>query len=461
MPLRDLSHTTETLQTLLTRNINENIMPGLGVTVSTLPPERTQGGNQVLNLYCYHITEDPHLKIRPRESRGVPIASSPLALILHYILTAHPITGSEFDGLGEQRLLGFAMKTLHDHPVIDDRTRVGTELVMHTAIRGKDNRFEISLVPTSTAEALDYWAGDDTIPNRPASYWQVRPVELEAEAPARIPGVVLNLGAFLFDLDGPSLGATTSEVPITLPSTLGGGSRTVRSSPARVGPVATAPHPATNRMQIRGTSLGPVNSGRLLLKNSTWSHLYPDPPRIPVDLSLNPAWSLVADDEGLTIDVGNDLHVQREGGIERLPLYPGVYLATWETIETLDAPDGPRTRTTLSNDASWIVYPRILTADRGDDGQVTLTIGGTFSLDRGRPQPAFPEREPELDILLAVDGESYSLVMGATPDGPRSFALASHTITYQPSPRANRPGLHTIRLLVDGADSQPYWMEIP
>src|SRR4051812_22790333 len=180
MALLDLSQTTIAIQKLLETNI-PLLDPGLGtLTISTLPPERTEGGAHVLSLYCYHVSPDPANRVRMRQQSGNrPIASSPLTLILNYILTAHTFHGSDYDALTEQRLLGYAMKTLHDYPVIDDRTRVGSVIIMPDEIRGLNNSFTITQLHLTAGEALNYWAGETSTTAKPSCYYEVMSAEIE------------------------------------------------------------------------------------------------------------------------------------------------------------------------------------------------------------------------------------------------------------------------------------------
>jgi hypothetical protein len=92
---------------------------------------------------------------------------------------------------------------------------------------------------------------------------------------------------------------------------------------------------------------------------------------------------------------------------------------------------------------------------------VTLDFGGSWLLNRGRPAPPDPTTAPELDILLSVDGQSYALVTGGAPTGPGTYAIAAHALTYAPVPVHNTAGEHAIRVVVDGADAQPFWIAIP
>ena len=142
MPLFDLSHVT-TRSPTLRLNI-PRLEPTLaGLAVSTLPPERVSGEINTINLYLYHVAEDPHYRnLVGNLSDARPVQTKPMSLILYYILTTHHEVNSTFDTVIEQRLMGYALKTLHDYAVIDDDTEISGTQVLHTDLRGRDNRLE-------------------------------------------------------------------------------------------------------------------------------------------------------------------------------------------------------------------------------------------------------------------------------------------------------------------------------
>jgi hypothetical protein len=111
---------TAALKDLLDTGLKDYDLSWIGdVTVSALPPDRVDTGptepNQ-LNLFLYQVT--PNLGWRnaglPTVDRdGSRIGGAPLALDLHYLLTAY---GSK--DMNAEALLGFAMFLLHETPVL-------------------------------------------------------------------------------------------------------------------------------------------------------------------------------------------------------------------------------------------------------------------------------------------------------------------------------------------------------
>ncbi|HJT94873.1 MAG TPA: DUF4255 domain-containing protein [Mycobacterium sp.] len=114
---------TAVLKDLLNNGlIDHNVIGAVGgnVTVSALPPDRvfasgTQESNQ-LNLFLYQVVPNAgwrNVGLPSRDERGGRLTNPPLALDLHYLLTAY---GGE--DLHAEVLLGYAMQLLHETPVL-------------------------------------------------------------------------------------------------------------------------------------------------------------------------------------------------------------------------------------------------------------------------------------------------------------------------------------------------------
>lgn len=114
---------TAVLKDLLNNGlIDHNVTGAVGgnVTVSALPPDRVfapgaQEGNQ-LNLFLYQVAPNVgwrNVGLPSRDERGGRLTNQPLALDLHYLLTAY---GAE--DLHAEVLLGYAMQLLHETPVL-------------------------------------------------------------------------------------------------------------------------------------------------------------------------------------------------------------------------------------------------------------------------------------------------------------------------------------------------------
>ena len=99
--------------------LNHDLSPVGSISVTAVPPDRVVTGqtepNQ-LNIFLYQVT--PNLGWRnaglpARDGTGVRLTAAPLALDLHYLVTAY---GSQ--DLNAEILLGYAMHLLHETPVL-------------------------------------------------------------------------------------------------------------------------------------------------------------------------------------------------------------------------------------------------------------------------------------------------------------------------------------------------------
>ena len=93
---------------------------GAGVTVSSLPPDTVpiEGSDAVprLNLFLYQVTPNAawrNVDLPSTDAAGRRISSPPLALDMHYLLTAYGIAE-----LQAEVLLGYALQLLHENPVL-------------------------------------------------------------------------------------------------------------------------------------------------------------------------------------------------------------------------------------------------------------------------------------------------------------------------------------------------------
>jgi hypothetical protein len=119
-----LAAVTAVLRDLLNNGlIDHNITGALGnnVTVTALPPDTiavdAANARPQLNLFLHQVTPNAGWRnagLPSRDERGARLSNPPLALDLHYLLTAY---GSA--ELHSEILLGYAMHLLHETPVLD------------------------------------------------------------------------------------------------------------------------------------------------------------------------------------------------------------------------------------------------------------------------------------------------------------------------------------------------------
>lgn len=172
---------------------------GANITVTTLPPDRANQGGQGsrLNLFLYHVSVNAAWRNRevPTKVKPGETGRAPLALTLHYMLTAF---GDDPADEADHRLLGTGMRLLHDHPLLlPDQIR---EAYDASRPRAQDERMEppfeavrLTLEPPNVEEMSKLWTTFQTQYRVSASY-QASPVLLESQFPLRKPLPVLMRG---------------------------------------------------------------------------------------------------------------------------------------------------------------------------------------------------------------------------------------------------------------------------
>lgn len=120
---------TASLKDLLNDGLMDHDLSSIGsFAVTAQPPDRVTTGateNNQLNLFLYQVTANQgwrNVDLPSRGRDGTRLTSPPLALDLHYLLTAY---GAQ--DLNAEVLLGYAMQVLHENPVL-------TRLQLRTAL---------------------------------------------------------------------------------------------------------------------------------------------------------------------------------------------------------------------------------------------------------------------------------------------------------------------------------------
>ena len=152
-----------------------------GALVTTVPPDQmAEKDGDWLNLFLYQTAieaawrnEDPP-GVRPGEE-GWPA----LPLSLRYLMAPH---AGNADGQIAQRMLGSAMRALHDHPVLGAQE-------LDDALSGNE-RIRITPVALSVDELSKLWTTFQA-PFRPCAAYQVGVILIESRRPTRSPAPVL------------------------------------------------------------------------------------------------------------------------------------------------------------------------------------------------------------------------------------------------------------------------------
>ena len=408
---------TAVLRDLLNNGlIDHNITGSLGsnVDITAVPPDtivvdpataRTQ-----LNLFMHQVTPNAGWRnegLPSRDGRGTRLSNPPLALDLHYLLTAYGAAE-----LHSEILLGYGMHLLHETPVLDRQAiRValsgGTvpgnilppafQALSAADLADQVEQIRITPMAMSTEEMSKLWTALQAH-YRPTAAYHVSVVLIEAQRATRSGLPVLTRGP-VDPLSGRERGvvAGASLIPPY--------------------PMLTAIEPPNQQL---ATQLGDTVTlrGHNLEGNSVVARF--EHPRLadPIDISVGTN----ANGETLTVALPNNAAAQ-------IAWPPG----SWNVTLLLQRPGETEVRST--NVQPMLLAPRLdipasaAVRDAGS-GAVTLTLAFTSQV---RP------------------GQKVSLNAGGHEALPSNFTVQTGSLAFVFPELASGP--QWLRLRVDGADS--------
>jgi hypothetical protein len=162
---------TNSLAQLLTRKLNKPPLLGstFTVRVTTLPPDDDRVSEDTgVNLFLYKVAENVHLRNMPwrgERPQGNGSSRPPLALNLHYLLTAYAkrVANGTQDDVTAHQLLGNAMAVLNDNPVLNDVHDADFDADVDTQfaaeLRNAFEKVKVSLMPIAIDEFSKIWTG--------------------------------------------------------------------------------------------------------------------------------------------------------------------------------------------------------------------------------------------------------------------------------------------------------------
>ena len=404
---RAIEAVTSTLRNLLAAGVTD--LPNQNVT--TRPLDKVRGSNAIadqLNLFLFQTAHNAAWRNMdaPRRS-GAGVAPPPLALNLHYLVTA---LGRDDDETRSHRWLGAAMMVLHDHPLLGAteilNAAVGSEL------EAQVERVRITPQPMSLDEMSKLWTTFQTQYRTSVAY-QVDVVLIDSRRPARTPVPVLRRGRGAEEGVSAVAGATPPAIEtIQLPH---------RQSSALLG----------DGLVVEGVNLGGATAVRLTPMNPRLTDLKP--------FDLVPAASSTA----------SALHVTLPAD----PAAHAAWVAGFYSVAAIVLRDGQEFS---SNALPLSIAPRIEavtpSSPMARDGDGNVSIALTFS----------PEVRIESDAAEARYAQQVYLLFGAAkqvrpdklpapppqPPPPRSTDHAVFTFRVADT----ETGEQLIRLRVDGVD---------
>lgn len=393
------------LRRLLTNGLHEvdlSIFGGNATSVTAHPPDQiVVGANESaqLNLFLYRVSPNAALRnegLAARSAEGERLTNPPLALDLHYLLTAYGT--QEFF---PEALLGYGMQVLHEVPFLS------RQFIRNTWPGGGNDPVEQALAGSEVADQIEYikvspqtltteelsklWTAFQA-KYRPSAAYLVSVLLIQAKRGARAALPVLTQGR---DDSGPvARGNLIPPFPeinaLTLPR---------NQSAATLG----------DQVQIVGHDF----AGDLGDKNAV---------TLTVRLQ-HPRFEIVRD---IPVPPGsrgeNEARFQIPDEPANLPA--GVYM-----LSVIIAPNGQPTGARTSNQAPLLLAPRI--------PNLPVSVNaGTFTLT------VAPEVRPGQSVSLILDSREL-------PAGPIQAQVAD--VPFDTS--AVDPGTYRARVRVDGVDS--------
>jgi hypothetical protein len=192
--------------------------------VSLLPPGDALPQVSGINLYLYRVTESPFTKNQPWPGdRTTPPSDRPtLGLQLHYLLTplgTQPNDASFSEGDDAHTMLGLAMLTLQEHPVLNDAhlpalpaagslnatTGFDADAALPAYLMNSFEKIKIMLSPAGIEELSKIWATINQ-PYRLSVAYEISLVEITPTPPPPVQGgIVLRTGLDVILLQAPQL----------------------------------------------------------------------------------------------------------------------------------------------------------------------------------------------------------------------------------------------------------------
>lgn len=180
---------SSTLQQLLIDKLDipPSVVGPVPVTVGLPPEEPDVVAGPLVNLFLYRICENAALQNQELPGRGErgAFGHPPLALDLHYLLTAYGITKNPASAKLEDEivahwLLGSAMRILHDYAIITPQleTSGGAQILDH-ALTDAPERVKLTLQPISLEDLSKVWTALSR-PFRASAAYEVTVVQIEA-----------------------------------------------------------------------------------------------------------------------------------------------------------------------------------------------------------------------------------------------------------------------------------------
>jgi hypothetical protein len=421
---------TAVLKDLLNNGLADHDLSAVGnVTVTALPPDRIATSNtderSQINLFLYHVTPNSGWRnagLPSRDVNGGRLTNPPLALDLHYLVTAYGKEEFHADAL-----LGYAMQLLHENPVLTrdmiNRTLKpslppevtlppGLQMLSTSDLAEQVELVKITPENLSTEEVSKLWTAIQAR-YRPTAAYQLSVVLIQADKPVRSALPVLTRG------------------------------------PQDQGPKAqadlTPPFPTLESITLPKNQTSAQINDQLTLLGQRLAGDSSDPAQVTLTLGLSnnrlPDVIQVLVPANQRTDKSINLTIPHQVGA----FYPaGLY-----AIQAQIAPNGKPDQMQATNELALLVAPRILQIN-----QTALPVppAPPISVGRGNVQNGLGDVTLTIQCSPAVlPDQNVSLIVGNREIPADAHTVQTDTVDFAIS--AIAAGAYRLRLRVDGVDS--------
>jgi len=197
------------LQAPLPAGLPADVTPTQQMQVTTLPLDRVRtvvANGNVLNLYLYSAVPNPGWRNGMPPPRGTGVAEAPLALNLHYLLTAF---GQDDNELVAQLMLSRAMLALHDNPLLMPGDL--SDALAAGGLQDQVDRVRLTPHPLGFDELSKLWMAYQTQYRLSAAY-EASVVLIDSSRPVQVAPPVRSTAIVVRALSAPRLDTVTPQV---------------------------------------------------------------------------------------------------------------------------------------------------------------------------------------------------------------------------------------------------------
>jgi hypothetical protein len=175
-----------------------------------------------LNLYLFHVSENPYLKNQEIPGEGYPgsYGHPPLSLELKYICTAFGSTDTGQDAdIEAQWILGDAMRVLHDTAIItpdlvEEKKPSPKPPILDPSLIGEFEQVKITWQPAGLDEISKIWTALPNVNFRRSVLYEVSVVQVQSKQPRSIALPVKSHRVYALPLKTPFIQQMFHQPPI-------------------------------------------------------------------------------------------------------------------------------------------------------------------------------------------------------------------------------------------------------